>query len=193
MVIHGPLRVFRRRLSVCGSCQPPCDWTLKNTVLFFAIHTEDAQLGSGTGFATRKGQRWVVKSRGPASGVLSSGVAQDALSSRSSEPRRPCAGLSSRDAGQSQRPGFYWGPGPTSTPLPDTHHPRTRRRTVAPSAGPAVCTHGLGQGAAGHSWGSGVGGPSLWASQVLAPRRQPRAHLGSSPLETLSQASVLTH
>ena len=60
-------------------------------------------------------------------------------------------------------------------PLPDTHpHPRLAGEQQEPSAGPAVCTHGLGQGATCHSWGLGGGPP-----QVQAPRRQLRAHLGS--------------
>ena len=56
-----------------------------------------------------------MKSRGPASGVLSSGVAQDALSSRSSEPRRHVRRAVQQGRVRVSAQGFYWGAGPTST------------------------------------------------------------------------------
>lgn len=126
-----------------------------------------------------------MKSRGPASSVLSSGVTQDALSSPSSEPRRHVRRAVQQGRVRSQRPGFLLGGQSHEHPLPNTHpHPRLAGGQQAPGAGPAICTHSLGQGA------TCQGDPP----QVRAPRHQPRAHLGSSPSwRPPSQVSVLTH
>lgn len=78
-------------------------------------------------------RRWVVKSWGRASSVLSSAVTQDALKSPSREPRRRCAVLSSRDALESQRPGFLRGVGPTSSLCPaPTHTPGSQEDSRSP-------------------------------------------------------------
>ena len=135
-------------------------------------------------------RRWVVKSRGPASSVLSSGVAQDALNSPSHEPRRRCTVVSSRDALESLRPRFLRGGWSHEHPLPDTHpHPRLAGGQQEPSAGPTVCTHGLGWGAACHSWGWGGPGPSPGPSSQMPVEGPPWKQAFWGPA---SKASVLT-
>lgn len=96
---------------------------------------------------------------------------------------------------QSQRPGFLLGGRSHEHPLPDTQpHLGLARGQQAPSAGPAVCTHGLGQGATGHSWGSGVGGPLPRASPGPSSQMPVKGPpWKQSFLETPPQASVLTH
>ena len=132
-----------------GSAIPGRRWAL-STELPSQLTYDSQRMQSKVSPGAR---RWVVKSRGPASSALSSGVAQDALNSPSREPRRRCAVVSSRDALESPRPRFLGGGWSHKHPLPDTHPPQARRRTAGAQCCPTVCTHRLGQGAACHSWG----------------------------------------